>query len=80
MRLNGDDAASGTLSLGTTAVVTNLETGKSAHVTIRDRGPYVGGRINSPYSPRHATPFTPTVLDQSCTFGLMLGLIAPLEG
>jgi rare lipoprotein A len=25
--------------------VTNLETGKSAVVTVQDRGPYVGGRI-----------------------------------
>jgi rare lipoprotein A len=38
-------AASKTLPLGTTAKVTNLETGKSAVVTIEDRGPYVGGRI-----------------------------------
>jgi rare lipoprotein A len=40
-----DNAASRTLPLGTTAKVTNLETGKSAFVTIQDRGPYVGGRI-----------------------------------
>jgi len=32
-------------ALGTTAKVTNLETGKSAVVTIQDRGPYVDGRI-----------------------------------
>jgi rare lipoprotein A len=41
----GDNAASKTLPLGTTAKVTNLETGKSAVVTIQDRGPYVPGRI-----------------------------------
>lgn len=41
----GDNAASKTLPLGTTAKVTNLETGKSATVTIQDRGPYVPGRI-----------------------------------
>jgi rare lipoprotein A len=41
----GDNAASKTLPLGTIARVTNLETGKSAIVTIRDRGPYVAGRI-----------------------------------
>jgi len=41
----GDNAASRTLPLGTRAVVTNLETGISAVVTIRDRGPYVHGRI-----------------------------------
>ncbi len=41
----GDNAASKTLPLGTIAKVTNLETGQSAIVTIRDRGPYVPGRI-----------------------------------
>ena len=40
-----DTAASKTLPLGTTAKVTNLETGESAVVTIRDRGPHVPGRI-----------------------------------
>jgi rare lipoprotein A len=40
-----DNAASRTLPLGTTAKVTNLDTGKSALVTIQDRGPYVDGRI-----------------------------------
>jgi rare lipoprotein A len=45
MHAHGDNAASKTLPLGTTAQVTNLETGKSAVVTIRDRGPYVKGRI-----------------------------------
>lgn len=42
---DGDNAASKTLPLGTTAKVTSLETGKSAVVTIQDRGPYVPGRI-----------------------------------
>jgi rare lipoprotein A len=42
---HGDNAASKTLPLGTTAKVTNLETGKSAVVTIQDRGPFVKGRI-----------------------------------
>jgi rare lipoprotein A len=32
------------LPLGSEAVVTNLETGKSVAVTINDRGPYVKGR------------------------------------
>ncbi len=45
MRPFSDNAASLTLPLGTTARVTNLATGKSAVVTIRDRGPYVSGRI-----------------------------------
>ena len=40
-----DSAASKTLPLGTRAKVTNLETGESAVVTIRDRGPHVKGRI-----------------------------------
>jgi rare lipoprotein A len=41
----GENAASRTLPLGTRALVTNLQTGQSALVTIRDRGPYVKGRI-----------------------------------
>ena len=45
MEPTGNNAASRTLPLGTTARVTNLETGKAAIVTIRDRGPYVAGRI-----------------------------------
>ena len=45
MRPQGDNAASKTLPLGTRARVTNLKTGRTAIVTIRDRGPYVKGRI-----------------------------------
>jgi rare lipoprotein A len=45
MSLKDNNAASKTLPLGTTAKVTNLETGQSAVVTIQDRGPYVNGRI-----------------------------------
>ena len=45
MNPHDDNAASKTLPLGTTAKVTNLETGHSAVVTIQDRGPYVKGRI-----------------------------------
>ena len=45
MRPQGDNAASKTLPLGTKALVTNLQTGRTAVVTIRDRGPYVNGRI-----------------------------------
>ena len=46
-RMNPDDsnAASKTLPLGTRARVTNLANGKSAVVTIEDRGPHVPGRI-----------------------------------
>jgi rare lipoprotein A len=45
MEPQGNNAASKTLPLGTTARVTNLENGRSAVVTIRDRGPYIEGRI-----------------------------------
>ncbi|MGE5650634.1 septal ring lytic transglycosylase RlpA family protein [Noviherbaspirillum sp. UKPF54] len=45
MNPDANIAASKTLPLGTKAKVTNLENGKSAHVEIRDRGPYVDGRI-----------------------------------
>ncbi len=45
MEPSDDNAASKTLPMGTTAKVTNTETGKSAVVTIEDRGPYVKGRI-----------------------------------
>ena len=45
MNPRDDNAASKTLPLGTTARVTNLETGRSAVVTIQDRGPFVKGRI-----------------------------------
>lgn len=41
---NALTAAHRTLPLGTTAVVTNLETGKSVKVRINDRGPFVKGR------------------------------------
>jgi rare lipoprotein A len=45
MNPQSNNAASKTLPLGTKAKVTNLGTGKTAVVTIRDRGPYVPGRI-----------------------------------
>jgi rare lipoprotein A len=46
-RMNPDSnvAASKTLPLGTKARVTNLHNGKSTIVVIKDRGPYVDGRI-----------------------------------
>ncbi|HNF66859.1 MAG TPA: septal ring lytic transglycosylase RlpA family protein [Plasticicumulans sp.] len=46
-RYDGDSnvAASKRLPLGTKARVKNLETGKTAVVEIRDRGPYVKGRV-----------------------------------
>lgn len=42
---NSNIAASKSLPLGTVAEVTNLENGKSEIVEIRDRGPYIEGRI-----------------------------------
>ena len=45
MRPESDNAASPTLPLGSMARVTNLQNGRSAVVTIRDRGPHVRGRI-----------------------------------
>jgi rare lipoprotein A len=53
MKPGEDNAASKSLPLGTRAKVTNLETGQSAAVTIRDRGPHVPGRIVD-LSPRTA--------------------------
>ncbi|MDT8264323.1 septal ring lytic transglycosylase RlpA family protein, partial [Roseomonas sp. DSM 102946] len=40
-----DTVASRTLPLGTQARVTNLRNGRSAVVSVRDRGPHRGGRI-----------------------------------
>jgi rare lipoprotein A len=45
MQAEGNNAASQTLPIGTTAKVTNVATGVSAIVKIEDRGPYVKGRI-----------------------------------
>jgi rare lipoprotein A len=45
MSIDEDFAASNTLPLGTKARVTMLATGRSAVVTIRDRGPHARGRI-----------------------------------
>lgn len=46
-RFNPNDhvAASKGLPLGTTAVVTNLDTGRSSTVRVEDHGPYVDGRV-----------------------------------
>jgi rare lipoprotein A len=48
-------AASKTLPLGTTAKVTNLENGRSATVTVEDRGPWARSRV---------VDVTPKVADQ----------------
>ncbi len=45
MRPESDNAASLSLPLGSKALVTNLRNGRTALVTIRDRGPFVKGRI-----------------------------------
>ncbi|MBX6375855.1 MAG: septal ring lytic transglycosylase RlpA family protein [Acetobacteraceae bacterium] len=42
---DSDSAAHRTLPFGTRARVTNLANGRTAEVTIEDRGPYVRGRI-----------------------------------
>jgi rare lipoprotein A len=42
---HSNTAAHRTLPLGTMVRVTNLENGRSATVTVKDRGPYVRGRI-----------------------------------
>lgn len=69
---HGDNAASKTLPLGTTAKVTNLETGKSAVVTIQDRGPYVPGRIVD------LSPDTARELGISHRKGVALVVVAPI--
>jgi len=45
MNPNQLTAASKTLPLGTKVQVTNLENGRTVHVVINDRGPYVRGRV-----------------------------------
>jgi rare lipoprotein A len=67
-----NNAASRTLPLGTTAKVTNLDNGKSAVVEIRDRGPYVPGRIVD-VSPRTAQQLG--LLDK----GVAPVVVAPIE-
>jgi rare lipoprotein A len=68
-----DNAASKTLPLGTTAKVTNLATGQSAIVTIKDRGPYVKGRIVD------LTPTTARKVGITPSQGLATVEVAPLS-
>ena len=70
---HGDNAASRTLPLGTRARVTNLQTGQSALVTIRDRGPYVKGRIVD------LSPATARLLGITPREGLAKVEVAPIE-
>jgi rare lipoprotein A len=69
---NSNIAASRTLPLGTKAIVTNLENGKSEVVEIRDRGPYVDGRIVD------LTPKTAEKLDMKKD-GLATVEVRPIE-
>ena len=69
---NSNIAASRTLPLGTKAIVTNLENGKSEVVEIRDRGPYVDGRIVD------LTPQTAEKLDMKKD-GLATVEVRPIE-
>ena len=69
---HGDNAASKTLPLGTTAKVTNLETGQSAVVTIQDRGPYVKGRIVD------LSPFTAHTIGITHDGGIARVKVAPI--
>jgi peptidoglycan lytic transglycosylase len=73
MNPNADNAASRTLPLGTTAKVTNLETGQSAEVTIQDRGPYVKGRIID------LSPATAREIGLDRQDGLATVVVAPIE-
>jgi rare lipoprotein A len=72
MDLRGGNAASKTLPLGTVAKVTNLETGRSATVTIQDRGPHAPGRIVD------VSPGTAQELGLSHKQGLALVEVAPI--
>ena len=67
MNPNHNVAASKALPLGTTARVTNLETDKSSVVVVKDRGPYVGGRI---------IDVTPSTADQ---LGMKKDGVVPVE-
>jgi rare lipoprotein A len=73
MNPNADNAASRTLPLGTTAKVTNLETGQSADVTIQDRGPYVKGRIID------LSPATAREIGLDPQDGITTVVVAPIE-
>lgn len=69
---HGNNAASKTLPLGTTARVTNLETGQTAVVIIQDRGPYVPGRIVD------LSPATAKQIGITQRKGVALVVVAPI--
>jgi rare lipoprotein A len=72
MNLYSNNAASLTLPLGTIAKVTSLDTGRSAIVTIRDRGPYVKGRIVD------LSPATAKLIGMSKKQGLAQVAVVPI--
>ncbi|HEX2531675.1 MAG TPA: septal ring lytic transglycosylase RlpA family protein [Burkholderiaceae bacterium] len=72
MNPQSNAAASKTLPLGTKAKVTNLRNGKSSVVEIKDRGPYVDGRIID------VTPKTARKLGME-TEGVVPVEVVPLE-
>jgi rare lipoprotein A len=73
MNPEGNNAASRTLPLGTTAKVTNLKTGQSAVVAIADRGPYVDDRIVD------LSPATASKIGISRNAGVAEVKVAPIE-
>jgi rare lipoprotein A len=70
---HGNNAASRTLPLGTTARVTNLETGQNAIIQIQDRGPYVKGRIID------LSPSTARAIGIDKETGVALVQVVPIE-
>jgi len=69
---NSNIAASRTLPIGTKAEVKNLENGKTEVVEIRDRGPYIDGRIVD------LTPKTAKKLDMD-EKGVVPVVVTPIE-
>ena len=69
----GTAAASKTLPLGTVAKVTNLQTGQSTEVTIKDRGPFVDGRVVD------LSPHTATAIGLSREQGVTPVIVAPVS-
>lgn len=69
---NSNIAASRTLPIGTIAEVKNLENGKTEVVEIRDRGPYIDGRIVD------LTPKTAKKLDMD-EKGVVPVVVTPIE-
>jgi len=68
-----DNAASRTLPLGTIAKVTDISTGESAVVTIKDRGPYAKGRLVD------LSPSTARKIGISSKKGIAKVLVSPIS-